>query len=90
MSILLLCLLATNPQTVSAASNSYGDDFSTTTYMDAANTDADGWGTGHLELPAAAPELVGSLSIGATQILVDGNIAYVINNGDGFYIVNIT
>ncbi|MGY5860171.1 MAG: hypothetical protein RTU63_12445, partial [Candidatus Thorarchaeota archaeon] len=90
ISILFLCLLIANTQTVTAASNSFGDDFTTTTYMDASSTTVDGWGSGSLELPFVSPEVIGSLSIGASQILVEGNIAYVVNYGDGLYIVNIT
>ncbi len=79
---------------VNAASGSFSEDFTTTTYMDGANTNTSGWGTGSIENLKKKPSIVGSISsslIGNTlDVFVDGNYAYVTNEEEGLKVVNIT
>ena len=88
-----------NPKSTSilstfAASGTYSEDFTSTTYMDNTETNVTGWGTGSIQNTRKKPEVVGSLSsalIGNTlDVFVDGNIAYVTNQEEGLKIVNIT
>ncbi|NPD88148.1 MAG: hypothetical protein HGN29_05475 [Asgard group archaeon] len=79
---------------IQAASSTFNEDFTSTTYMDVSNTNVSGWGTGNIENSKKKPTLVGSISsflIGNTlDVFVDGNYAYVTNQGEGLKIVNIT
>lgn len=77
-----------------AASGTFDEDFTTTTYMDVPNTNVSGWGTGTIENSKKKPSIVGSISsslIGTTvDVCIDGNYAYVTNQEDGLKILNIT
>jgi hypothetical protein len=80
--------------TTQAASGSFYEDFTTTTYMDGVNTNVSGWGTGSIENSKKKPTIVGSISsslIGNTiDVYIDGDYAYVTNEGEGLKVVNIT
>ena len=80
--------------TVQAASGTFDEDFTTTTNMDGSNTNVTGWGTGAIESSKKKPEIVGSISstfIGNTiDVFVDGDYAFVTNQGEGLKVVNIT
>ena len=80
--------------TTRAASGTFNEDFTTTTYMDGANSNATGWGTGTIENSRRKPTIVGSISsslIGDTiDVFIDGNYAYVTNQAEGLKVVNIT
>ena len=89
---LILCLLTNSTQVVSAGSNSYGDDFSTTTYMDAGNTTAIGWGSGAIFSPNKSLELVASFDTGGNSrsIAIAGDLAYVADMANGLQIFDIS
>jgi hypothetical protein len=80
--------------TTQAASGSFSEDFTSTTYMDGAQTNATGWGIGSIENSKKKPTIVGSISsslIGnAVDVYIDGDYAYVTNEGEGLKVVNIT
>ena len=79
--------------TTQAASGTFTEDFTTTTYMDGVETNASGWGTGDIENSKKKPTIVGSISsslIGVTvDVFVSGDYAYVTNQGEGLKVVNI-
>ena len=81
-------------ETTQAASGSFSEDFTTTTYMDGANSNVSGWGTGFIENSKKKPSIVGSISsslIGNTvDVFVDGDYAYVTNQAEGLKVVDIT
>ncbi len=83
-----------NPlQTTLASSGMFSEDFTTTTYMDGAQTNVTGWGTGSIENSKKKPTVVGNIGyslIGnALDVFIDGDYAYVTND-EGLHIVNIT
>ena len=79
---------------VSAASGSFSEDFTTTTYMDTSETNTTGWGTGSIENIVQKPSIIGSVNsalIGnVIDVFIDGDYAYVTNEEEGLKIVNIT
>ena len=79
---------------VQAASGTFEEDFTTTTYMDGANTDVSGWGTGSVTNTKKKPSIIGSISsalIGnALDIFIADHIAYVTDNIGRFKVVNIS
>ena len=84
-----------NPiQLAQAASGTFTEDFTTTTYMDEANTNSSGWGTGVIEISKKKPEIVGNIGSGliddTVDVFVEGDFAYVTNQGEGLKVVNIT
>jgi hypothetical protein len=95
LSVLIFFNLQSSPiLTTQAVSGTFSEDFTTTTYMDAVNTNVSGWGTGSIENSRKKPTVVGSISstlIGNTlDVFVDGNYAYITNQDDGLKVVNIT
>jgi hypothetical protein len=81
-------------QTIQAASGTFTEDFTTTTHMDAVNTNVSGWGTGSIENSRRKPTIIGSISSGligdALSVFVDGDYAYVTDKDEGLKVVNIT
>ncbi|MHA1927765.1 MAG: hypothetical protein ACTSV2_04190 [Candidatus Thorarchaeota archaeon] len=77
---------------VEAASDFYTEDFTTTTYLDDANTNATGWGDGSLTLANKEPILMNTFDTGAQayDVCIDGQLAYVSTYGNGVRIVNIS
>ena len=75
-----------------AADEVYTENFTSTTYMDAANTSASGWGTGNLTLPSASPFIAGSYDTPGHSwaVYVSGDYAYVADGDSGLKVVNIT
>ena len=77
-----------------AASGTFNEDFTTTTYMDGAETNTSGWGTGTIENSRKKPTIVGSIGfslIGSTvDVFIENNYAYVTNQIEGLKIVNIS
>ena len=71
---------------------SYVEDFLTSTYLDATNTTAVGWGSGPVRLPRNSPTLIGSYyNWGMTQdIFVDGDYVYASGAFYGLYIIDIS
>jgi len=92
----LLYLNINNPSltNVQAASGSFTEDFTTTTYMDSSSTNVSGWGKGSIENSKKEPTIIGNISsslIGDTlDVFVDGDYAYVTNENEGLKIVNIS
>jgi len=92
----LLNLNTNNPSvtTVQAASGTFIEDFTTTTYIEGTQTNVTGWGTGTIENSRKKPTIVSSISsslIGNTiNVFVQGNYSYVTNANDGLKAVNIT
>ena len=80
--------------TVNAASGSFSEDFTTTTYMDTSETNITGWGTGSIENIVKKPSIIGSINsalIGnVIDVFIDGDYAYVTNEDEGLKVVNIT
>jgi hypothetical protein len=91
---IFLIPLQNDTSLIQAASGSFSEDFTATTYMDGAQTNATGWGTGTIENSRRKPTLVGSISsslIGNTlDVFIDGNYAYVTNQDEGLKVLNIT
>ncbi|MCG3220376.1 MAG: hypothetical protein H7641_03265, partial [Candidatus Heimdallarchaeota archaeon] len=79
---------------IQAATGIYSEDFTTTTYMDGANTNTSGWGTGAIENSKKKPIVIGSISsslIGnALDVFIDGNYAYVTDDLTGLNVVDIS
>jgi hypothetical protein len=95
LSLVILLNFQSSPiQTAQAASSTFTEDFTTTTYMDGGETNTSGWGTGDIENSMKKPSIIGSISstlIGnVIDVFVDGDYAYVTNQNDGLKIVNIT
>jgi len=81
--IVLFCLASSlhlqNSTIVNAASGSLSESFSSTTFLDAANTNATGWGTGLVKNPDKAnPELSGfyNSTKDPVDVFVEGDYAY--------------
>lgn len=78
-------------QPVAAVSNTYTEDFNTTTYLDAANTTTEGWGSGTVSLSRKNPVFEGSLeTTNATGIFITRYYAYLADQENGLLVVNIT
>ena len=82
--MILICsalgFVSKNQTVVQAATGVFVEDFSTTSYYDAANTNATGWGTGLVKTPDKPnPELKGIFnnSKDPVDVFVEGNYAYV-------------
>jgi len=75
-----------------ASDEVYNEDFTTTTYRDAAATDVSGWGTGTLRFVHNTPTIVGSCDTlgNAYGVCVDGDYVYVADDAFGLQVINIT
>jgi len=82
----------TEEKFVTAADEVYTENFTSTTYRDATNTNASGWGTGNLSLSHKNPFLAASLDTPgyANGVYVDGDYVYVAAGTSGLQVVNIT
>ena len=80
--------------TTQAASGSFSEDFTTTTYMDGANSNATGWGSGEVEISKKKPTVIGSIGsalIGnILDVFIDGDYAYVTDVLTGLRVVDIS
>ena len=82
LSVLIFFNFQSSPiLTTQAASGTFNEDFTTTTYMDGTNTNITGWGTGSIQTPRKKPEIISQLDstfVGEVQcVSVDGNFAYI-------------
>ncbi len=79
-------------QPAEAASDTYNEDFITTTYMDSSNTNATGWGSGTINLPRKTPTLAGSCDTPdhAHDVFVSGDYAYVADDYSGLQVIDIS
>jgi len=70
----------------------YAEDFTSPSYLDAANTNASGWGTGTLSLPKQTADQVGfcNFSTNVYGVYVSGDYAYVAAQTAGLQVINIT
>lgn len=75
-----------------ASDEVYTEDFASSAYMDAGNTNATGWGTGTLMLPRMSLSLAASCATpdSARGIYVSGDYAYVADGDSGLQVVDIT
>jgi len=80
-----------NVQNVEAVTETFVEDFTTTTYMDAANTNATGWGTGEISCPEKQLELVGEFKdLGRTfDVAISGDNAFV-SDSYGLRVIDIS
>ncbi|RDE11255.1 MAG: hypothetical protein C4K49_12005 [Candidatus Thorarchaeota archaeon] len=78
------------PSPVNAETSSFAEDFTTTTFMDVAHTNATGWGSGSVKLPSRVPTLEGSCSFPGVivDIAIEGRYMYVTDGA--FHVMNIT
>ena len=77
------------PSPVSAETSSFAEDFTTTTFMDALQTNVTGWGSGSVQLPSEEPTLEGTYSFPGVvvDIAVEGEYMYVTDGS--FRVLNI-
>ena len=82
----------TDEKFATAADEVYTENFTSTTYRDATNTNASGWGTGNLSLSHKNPFLAASLDTPgyANGVYVDDDYVYVAAGTSGLKVVNIT
>jgi hypothetical protein len=85
-------IFAFSPPLAQAITNSYFENFSTTTYKDAVHTTAD-WNTaaGKLQLFPFVPTLLGSYDTPglATGVVISGTLAYVADGSTGLQIIDV-
>ncbi len=89
----VLSFAPNNLSEVQAATGVFVENFSTTTYLDAANTDAIGWGTGLARSPDKPdPELKGiyNTTSDPVDVFVKGDYAYVAEYHGGLSILDIS
>ena len=88
----LLIFALLGPSSVEAATYDYIEDFTTTTFQDAANTNTTGWGTGEIRLPRSNPLLVGGYDTAgdARGIALAGGFAFIADGSAGLQVVNIS
>jgi hypothetical protein len=91
LGVLVVILLTGVPPTM-AASGSYTENFTTTTYRDAGATNATGWGSGSVRLPHRTPILAATCNTpgSAWAVCVVGHFAYVADYDYGLQVVNVT
>jgi len=95
ISIILLILslnyLSEIPYAV-AITDSFTEDFTSTTYRDAGNTNVTGWGDGQIINPKKNITHVGTCATPdrARDVFISGNYAYIANLYAGLSIINIT
>jgi hypothetical protein len=70
----------------------YNEDFTTTTYQDAIETNVSGWGNGQLQIPRNNPILAGSYDTFGTprEVFVTGDYAFIADGSNGLVVVNVT
>jgi len=88
---LLLASIAIPP--VAAASGSFQEDFTTTTYRDGAVSNVTGWGTGEINIqrePLVHTDSVPVPGDAMYSVCVEGDIAYLAASFDGLQMVNVS
>ncbi len=87
----VLLILQPSVSPVSAASDTFVEEFSTTAFMDGVHTNASGWGSGQLELQESTLTLAGFYNPGENvwDVSIAGDIAYLATS-DGLQVLNIS
>ena len=88
----LFLVMAFSFPPVDALSESFIEDFTSTTYMDMGATNVTGWGSGELRLPHKNPVIVGSCDTPgyALDVAVKDSYAYVADDDGHFKVVDIS
>jgi len=90
--IIFLGIVINDTSVLSVTSDTYVEDFTTTTKLYASHTDAVGWGSGYIELPTEDPVYADDVpvSFSCNFVFIEGNYAYLSCGHDGLNIYDIT